>query len=623
MRGTTQHFLQRHRWLFALLGIVLVGIFLQLLTIIYTSSIQAKGIQQTHKTITFNTDRGEIYDRNGSTIAGNIITNTLIINPQNVYLPGTNNVESVWKLSPIYQKKKNTTLTHMIQTGEFDTSHIQPFNVLKFIDSLIPINHTQLVTKIQRYQEQCLNTNLCDRYHVLAKKLNILSDEVATINVFKQEKFLVCSKVKELPSKFERFIGLLIDTPTKYRTSCKKVKDNALHFEHHAKRIYPFSPSTTPSIGALNYKHQGVYGLESTYEHYLQHTKRSSSIQKTPQTHINYYDMSLKNTLERQDLQLTLDNTVQFYLYDAIANAVEKFQAQSGSGIIINPNGEILAMVSYPTNDVNLGISGTSTFYLNRVLTDNLEIASTIKPLITTALLEQRLIALDEIISFTREETKEQRTHYDTLSIAQIIEKSYTPGSIKITSRMDDATLHHYLTKFGFNQSTNVLPNIENTGYLQDIYSWDESSRETLSYGYGMSATLAQLARAYTVFANNGVLSNLTLLPQSEKSHTQVVSSESVTQMLPVLERVVTHGTAKKARPDFHSALGKTGTARLLIDGSYTKNRTNAFFIGMAPLKNIQYIMAVVINDPISDISREGGYVSAPIFKQVMDNILE
>ncbi len=502
-------------------------------------------------------------------------------------------------------------------------SDIAPFNILEYIDSHIPIDHLALAKKIQTYQEQCSNTGVCDRYHVLAKKLNLLSDEVAAINALKQEKFLVCSKVKVVLSKFNTFKKLFVDIPVKYRTSCKKVKDNALHFEHHAKRIYPFSPSTTPSIGALNYKHQGVYGLESTYEQYLQHTKRNSFIQKTPRSHTNYYDVSLENTLEQQDLQLTLDNTVQFYLYDAIADAVEKFKAQSGSGIIINPSGEILAMVSYPTNDVNLGISGTSTFYLNRVLTDNLEIASTIKPLITLALLEQELITLDEIISFTRDETTEQRTHYDALSVTQIIEKSYTPGSTKITSRMDDATLHHYLTEFGFNQGINVLPNIENTGYLQDLYSWNNSSRKTLGYGYGMSATLAQLARAYTIFANNGAVSNLTLLPQSEQSSHQVVRSESVAQMLPVLERVVTHGTGKKARLDFHSALGKTGSARLLIDGSYTKNRTNAFFVGMAPVEDIRYIMAVVINDPISDISREGGHVSAPIFKQVMDNILE
>ncbi len=121
MRSATQHFLHRHQWLFVLLGIILVVIFFQLLSIIHTSAIESKGIKQTHKTIKFTADRGEIFDRHGSTIAGNIITNTLIINPQNIYLPGTNNVESVWKLSPAYQKKKNTSLTHLIRTGKFDT----------------------------------------------------------------------------------------------------------------------------------------------------------------------------------------------------------------------------------------------------------------------------------------------------------------------------------------------------------------------------------------------------------------------------------------------------------------------------------------------------------------------
>jgi cell division protein FtsI (penicillin-binding protein 3) len=639
---TKQYFLQRYTFFFAIFIILLIIVIMRLVIILSDANLAERSKNQTYNKVEFNTPRGEIFARNGEILAGNIAKVNVNLDPQNIPIIGTKypisgkkeidekakKIVSIWQLSPEYQKIKNTTLTKKIKTMTTlgnDNKNIKPFSVVQYLAQIAAKDYKKLNNQFIDFKTRCLKQAKCKRGYYLITGQDVLGKKIKQINKLKQNKILICKNYQPSLSKWEKIANYLpfVEIPKPKATIfCTKQKTVGIYLENTPARIYPQSPSTTPLIGAIDKENIGVFGLEAVYQNYLKSNSYYKTIKKTVGDKKNYYAMELLNTQKPKNLNLTIDNKLQFYLFDAIKNTVDKYAAKSGAGIIINPNGEILALTNYPTNDVNQFISSNYDYYINRPLADNLEIASTIKPLITSALLEESRVDINETIEFTQEETTDAKNHYNSLTIREILQKSYTPGSVKITKKLTPNEIYNYLQKLGFGEPLGVLPSIESPGVLKHFSNWSDSDYKSISYGYGpLNATLAQLVRAYMVFITDGKIKNLKLLQNTENTESQVFSKQTIKQIIPALEDVINSGTATRAKLDSVQGAGKTGTARLLINGKYQKNRNNAFFVGFAPSHNAKYLMAVVINDPVKSYVREGGYIAAPIFKEVMQKL--
>jgi cell division protein FtsI (penicillin-binding protein 3) len=264
----------------------------------------------------------------------------------------------------------------------------------------------------------------------------------------------------------------------------------------------------------------------------------------------------------------------------------------------------------------------------NHAVTDQFEPGSTMKPFTIATALETGKIKPNTVINTAGGTlTLGGRTIHDThpersLTVAQVIQKSSNVGTAKIALGLPPETLWHSLSESGFGALTGSAFPGEAPGKLRDFKTWRPIEQATMSYGNGISVNLLQLARAYTVFANNGELMPITLLRQDMPATGVRVFSETTAQEVrDMMETVVRPGgTAPLAQITGYRVAGKTGTAHKLENGKYVDHYV-ASFVGLAPASNPRLIVAVMINDP-GGREYYGGLVAAPVFSSVMGEAL-
>jgi cell division protein FtsI (penicillin-binding protein 3) len=358
----------------------------------------------------------------------------------------------------------------------------------------------------------------------------------------------------------------------------------------------------------------------------------------------SYFNPSVVSPLKHgQDIELTIDANIQFHAYDAIKKSVEHHEADSGSAIILAPNGEILAMVNYPAADPNDKTTYNAQNYRNRVLLDKVEPGSTMKPFTMLLALDQNKITAtdDELIDVTKrignlQSDTKARKYGDSITVKKILEKSHNLGTVNVSERLSKKDMYNTWNKLGFGQPLGLMPSIENLGSLRHFDSWALSDKRALSYGYGpMETNLAQLARAYLVFANQGAIPHLKLIKNtySSKEMTQVFNQKSIKKIAKILDSVASKdGSGYRAVIKGYDVAGKTGTAEKIINGKYNKKGINrTFFTGFVPVEKPKYIMAILLDHPKKcynyyypdKLNKCGGSNSAAmIFKDAMENIL-
>ena len=335
-------------------------------------------------------------------------------------------------------------------------------------------------------------------------------------------------------------------------------------------------------------------------------------------------------------LRLTIDTEVQ-----KLANELLKDKAGSICVMDIY-TGAVVAMHSSPSFDPNLFVFGISQDdwqlirndpmkpLVNKTLQGNYSPGSTIKPITVSAALKDNIVKPDDLINtfegfykvrkgFTVRDTKS----YGLITVKEVIQKSSNIGTTQISQKLEPKYLWKVLNEYGLGKKTGIEFPGEVKGVIHHHKNWGESEQATISYGYGISSSLIQLAQAYTVFANQGEIKPITLFKtDGPVIGRKVIDKRTSNQMLNILESVITpEGTGILAKIPGYRVAGKTGTAKKSSKGGYG-NKYIGSFIGIAPVSNPKFILAVMIDEPSID-GYYGGVVAGPAFQSIMSDALK
>jgi cell division protein FtsI (penicillin-binding protein 3) len=374
----------------------------------------------------------------------------------------------------------------------------------------------------------------------------------------------------------------------------------------------------------------GPEGVELAFERQLQGADGSRRVVRDRLgRHVEDLGIDAEPTHGR-DVQLSIDAKIQSFAWQRLGEAIERHQARAGSVVVLDArSGEVLALANLPSYDVNLRRSLSGEQLRNRALTDIFEPGSTMKPFIAAWALETGRVRPETLI-----DTTPGRMHmaghvisdhkpYGILSVADVIKKSSNVGTVKMAMQMPPQEMWELYAQIGMGQRPQIeFPGVV-SGRLRPWKTWRPIEQATMSYGYGVSVSLLQLARAYTVFARDGELIPLTLLQRKEAVRgVRVLSPQTVRHVREMLFAATgPDGTAPKAQTIGYSVGGKTGTAVKQNGRQYTRGSYRSWFVGIAPISDPRIVVAVMVDEPTRG-GFYGGEVAAPVFSQVVQQAL-
>ncbi len=400
-----------------------------------------------------------------------------------------------------------------------------------------------------------------------------------------------------------------------------------IHSTREFKRHYPEGATNAHVIGFTNVEDRGQEGIELAHERLLAGRAGSRRVIKDRLGRV-VEDNWLREPLDGKDLALSIDNRIQYIAQASLKNALDKHQAKAGAAIVFDvKTGEVLALANLPSFDPNLRGRLAGDAIRNRVLTDTFEPGSTMKPFSIAAALEAGRVKVDTRIQTAPGRlTIGNRTIGDAkphgmLTVEEVLAQSSNVGTAKIALDLPAQTLWDMYTNVGFGQAPRLDFPGAVAGRLRPAKTWRPIEQATISYGHGVSVTLIQLARAYSVFANDGFLAPLTLLKSdTTAAPVRAISPETARAIRKMLEMAVgPEGTAPAARIPGYRVGGKTGTAYKIRNGQYVREYV-ASFVGFAPASDPRIVVAVMIDEPTG--AHYGGQVAAPVFAQIAASAL-
>ncbi|MFV2056719.1 MAG: peptidoglycan D,D-transpeptidase FtsI family protein [Thiohalomonadales bacterium] len=404
-------------------------------------------------------------------------------------------------------------------------------------------------------------------------------------------------------------------------------------FLREYRRYYPAGAVTAQVLGFTNIDDVGQEGIELAFNKKLSGISGSKRVIKDRLGQIVENVERVVTPQAGEDIILSLDRRIQYLAYKEIKSAVIKHQASSGSVVVVDAmTGEIFAMTNYPSFNPNNREELDKSHLRNRAITDIFEPGSTIKPFTVVAGLQAGKYNKDSVIDTSPGRFvvsgKVVRDHrdYGVISLEKIIAKSSNVGASKIALSIKPQWMWDTLNAVGFGELSGSLFPGEARGNLRNYTDWNKVERASLSYGYGTSISVLQLARAYTIFANDFTLKTMTLMRQSyvpDRSVETNLKALYLKQVRTMMESVVApEGTGNRAAIKGYRVAGKTGTIKKLgKDGKYLDNHYVALFAGMAPASNPRLVMVVIVDDPQGK-EFYGGRVAAPVFSKVMTGAL-
>ncbi len=402
-----------------------------------------------------------------------------------------------------------------------------------------------------------------------------------------------------------------------------------ISLQREYRRYYPGGEVTSHLLGFTDVDDNGSEGIELALQSRLGGRAGSQHVIKDRRGYIVEDVASLRAPKEGSDVALSIDSKIQFIAFNEIKQAVEQHHAKSGSIVVLDArSGEVLALANWPAYNSNNRSKPALNLMRNRAVTDLFEPGSTMKPFTVAAVLETGKFKPDTVINtengvLSIGGRKIHDTHPErSLTVAQVIQKSSNVGAAKMALSLPPQIFCQSLSEDGFGAPTGSDFPGEATGKLRDYKTLRPIEQATMAYGNGISVNLLQLARAYTLFANDGELKPVTLLKQEIPSiGTKIFSDTTAREVRDMLELVVQPGgTAPLAQVAGYRVAGKTGTAHKLQNGKYV-NHYVASFVGMAPASRPRLIVAVMVDDP-SGSDYYGGQVAAPAFSKVMSATL-
>jgi cell division protein FtsI (penicillin-binding protein 3) len=402
-----------------------------------------------------------------------------------------------------------------------------------------------------------------------------------------------------------------------------------LGFYPEELRIYPQGRVAAQVLGYAGLDNKGLEGLERSLEHVLAGRPGSRTIVKDPLGRALDVVETEPETPGR-NLRLTLDHHIQANAEDVLAETVRRFGARAASAIVMDPHtGEILAMAVAPVFNANRFPTTRADRRRNRAVTDTYEPGSTFKLVTIAAALQEgavtprtsfvlppKIQVADRVIREAHDRGTER------MSVRRIVEYSSNVGTITIAQRLGEGRLSAWIDRFGFGQRTGIDFPGESPGFALPLDEWSGSTIGTVPIGHGIAVTPIQMARAYAVIANGGVLVQPRLVERIDgrsvrgSRRTRIVSRRVSQQMLSMLKGVVLEGTGREAAIPGYTVAGKTGTAaKIDPDGTYSHSRYVASFVGLVPATKPRLVIMVMVDEPRGSIY--GGDVAAPAFRQI------
>jgi cell division protein FtsI (penicillin-binding protein 3) len=418
--------------------------------------------------------------------------------------------------------------------------------------------------------------------------------------------------------------------PTDARAILEK-RIRGVYGEREYRRFYPAGEVAAQLVGFTNVDDEGIAGLELSYNDWLQGAPGKKKYIKDLHGEVVRDIGVLEPARPGKDLTLSIDLRLQYLQHRELRKAVTALSAASGSIVTLDAHtGEILAMVNYPVYNPNSRKGVKAASMRNRAMTDVYEPGSTMKSLTLVAALESGRYTPQTMIDTTPGRIRVGRKvysdprNYGDISVTRVIQKSSQVGVTKIALELGHEPIWDVFNRFGIGQPVGTGFPGESAGRLPNRPRWHSTEKISLAFGYGITTTPLQLARAYTVFANGGVQQPVSLLAlEGEPTPgVQVVSPHIAAQVLEILHAVTgENGTARKARVPGYQVGGKTGTVRKVGPGGYSGDRHVALFAGIAPSNDPRLVTVVVINDPKGKLYG-GGAVAAPVFSEVTKGAL-
>jgi cell division protein FtsI (penicillin-binding protein 3) len=413
----------------------------------------------------------------------------------------------------------------------------------------------------------------------------------------------------------------------------KKIKElgiRGIYTTMEYKRMYPEGEAAAHVVGFTNIENVGQEGVELAFNKHL--AGKSGSRRVIHNGHKQVIE-GIGDEIppeDGRDLQLSIDSKVQYFAYQRLREAVIENKAAAGSVVVLDAqSGDVLALANYPSYAPEKRSNFNALQMRNRALTDTFEPGSTMKPFVIALAMEKGLVKAETQIDTAPGKVnmygmtiKDAHPH-GVLSVSEVIQKSSNIGTVKIAMKMPPKDMWEMYTQLGFGKKPQVPFPGAVAGRLRPYKTWRPMEQATMSYGYGLSTSLFQLAQAYTVFARDGEVVPVSLIKRENKVvGVRAISAQNAIAVRSMLNLVTgPGGTAPKAQTMGYSVGGKTGTAHKQEGKGYADKKYRGFFVGMAPIENPRIVVAVMIDEPTNG-RYFGGEVAAPVFSATVQQTL-
>ncbi len=398
---------------------------------------------------------------------------------------------------------------------------------------------------------------------------------------------------------------------------------------------YYAAPHCGPIVGITTVDNSGAFGLERDYDRHLAGIPATFLLYKDARCLQRYYfdKRCLDPGVPGKPLYTTLDSTVQSIAYEELAATINRFGAQEGMVIVMEPyTGDIIAMVSYPDFDPNDRKHLCMEHTRNKCVGETYEFGSVMKIFLALAALAEGVVTPDtDIDCFGVTELQLHGMHLTTwkahgkLTFSEVIQYSNNIGTAQVAELLKERLYDHYI-RCGFGTKTGLFPS-EQAGHVTAPSTWCAQSLASLSYGYEVRATLLQLACAWCMIATRGkkivprIIYQANATSGSEEEDLQLYDPAIIEQLRAILKQTVKKGTARYADIAGYSLIGKTGTANLLIDGVYNKERNIYTFSGAIDHGEYHRVIITCVKDAASG-RLYASTVAAPLFERIVERMV-
>ncbi|TWG78805.1 peptidoglycan synthetase FtsI [Cupriavidus gilardii J11] len=446
----------------------------------------------------------------------------------------------------------------------------------------------------------------------LAKLLDMSEKELR--RKLSDDKSFVYLKRQVLPEAAEKIAALKID---------------GIHQSGEYKRFYPEGEAMAHIVGFTNVEDRGQEGMELARESVLAGRPGARQVIKDRLGRVVEDIGVLRSPRDGEDLHLSIDAKIQYLAFNEVKAVVERSKAKAASAVVLDAQtGEVLALANWPTYNPNDRSRLSGDQLRNRVLTDTFEPGSMMKPITVALAMQLKRVTPSTVIQtegrYRFEGATISDTHnYGPLSVAGVIQKSSNIGTTKIAMMLKPQEMWDMFTSLGLGQAPKIGFPGAVAGRVRPYKSWRPIEQATMSYGYGLSVSLIQVAHAYTVFAHDGELIPITMFKTDGPATGERIISPQVARDVRAMMEMVTApgGTATQAQVMGYRVGGKTGTAYKHVGRGYDRSKYRASFIGLAPMSNPRIIVAVSVDEPTVG-SHYGGAVAGPVFSAITGGTL-